>query len=50
MAGLNMGLIKAMPIPIPPMELQREFASRTERRIADAPRALLEIARDEGVP
>lgn len=28
MAGLNMGLIKAMPLPIPPVELQRDFARR----------------------
>lgn len=26
MAGLNMGLIKEMPIPIPPMDLQMDFA------------------------
>ena len=28
MAGLNMGIIKAMPIPIPPVDVQHEFARR----------------------
>ena len=28
MSGLNMGLIKEMPVPLPPIELQREFARR----------------------
>ncbi|MFO6451517.1 MULTISPECIES: restriction endonuclease subunit S [unclassified Aeromicrobium] len=31
MDGLNMGIIKAMPIPVPPMEAQRMFASRVDR-------------------
>ena len=28
MSGLNMGLIKGMPMPLPPIDLQREFARR----------------------
>ena len=28
MSGLNMGLIKKMPVPLPPIALQREFARR----------------------
>ena len=28
MSGLNMGLIKGMPVPLPPIPLQREFARR----------------------
>jgi type I restriction enzyme, S subunit len=28
MSGLNMGIIKAMPVPLPPIELQRDFDRR----------------------
>jgi type I restriction enzyme S subunit len=30
MAGLNLAIIKAMPIPVPPLHLQREFARRID--------------------
>ena len=28
MAGLNMGIVEAMPIPVPPLMLQPDFARR----------------------
>ena len=43
MSGLNMGLIKGMPVPLPPIELQREFARRVTavERLKTAHRASL---------
>lgn len=31
MSGLNMAIIKGMPIPLPPLVLQRQFADVRER-------------------
>ena len=43
MSGLNMGLIKGMPIPLPPVSLQREFARRVAavEKLKTAQRAAL---------
>ncbi len=43
MSGLNMGLIKGMPVPLPPIELQREFARRVQavEKLKTAQRASL---------
>lgn len=46
MAGLNMGLIKAMPLVLPPLELQHSFVSRgqaIERQKALSVAALAEL-------
>jgi type I restriction enzyme S subunit len=31
MDGLNMGIIKTMPVPVPQLDRQREFATQVER-------------------
>jgi type I restriction enzyme S subunit len=43
MSGLNMGLIKGMPVPLPPISMQREFARRVTavERLKTAHRASL---------
>jgi type I restriction enzyme S subunit len=43
MSGLNMGLIKGMPVPLPPISLQREFARRVQavEKLKTAQRASL---------
>lgn len=42
MDGLNMGIIRAMPLPVPPLPLQHEFADRV--RAIEAQRARAECA------
>ncbi|WP_454296554.1 restriction endonuclease subunit S [Salana multivorans] len=42
MAGLNMGIIRAMPVPVPPLDLQQEFAAKVEE--INARRAVVERA------
>lgn len=46
MTGLNLGVIKEMPLVLPPMEIQSEFAARTVsvRRNMDAAQASLDQA------
>lgn len=43
MSGLNMGLIKGMPVPLPPLDLQHEFARRVAavERLKTSQRAAL---------
>jgi type I restriction enzyme S subunit len=43
MSGLNMGLIERMPVPLPPLDLQREFARRVAavEKLKTAQRAAL---------
>ena len=47
MAGLNMGIIKAMPVPQPPIDRQREFAERARRVAAARTSAIATLAAED---
>lgn len=47
MAGLNMGIVKAMPVPQPPIDRQREFAERARLVAAARTSAIATLAADD---
>ncbi|WP_241656174.1 restriction endonuclease subunit S [Propioniciclava sinopodophylli] len=47
MAGLNMGIIKAMPVPQPPIDRQREFAERARQVAAARTSAIATLAAED---
>ena len=47
MDGLNMGIIKTMPVPVPQLDRQREFATQVERVTVQRAAAERELSADD---